>query len=388
MTSIRPLKAVAKVINGYPFPSARFADEGFPLVRIRDIAAGRTDTYFSGPWEEAAAINTGDVLVGMDGDFNLATWQGGPALLNQRVCCVRGVSAEITRYLAYYLPDKLQAINDVTYATTVKHLSSVDVENIPVLVPDPRKITGLLDYLDAKTAAIDALIAKKELLLEELRKYQEAVIDETLHDAGIVRQAPLKRLFRVSPSNVDKHAVEGEPSVRLCNYVDVYRNDCIDETLPFMPATASVAQVAKFTLKAGDVLITKDSESPTDIAIPAYVPADLPGVVCGYHLAVLRARSDAAVGEYLYWILRSTPAHNYFSGAATGVSRYALSIDDVGSLPISLPSPAEQRRIAAHLKSLSTQNQSAALTLKASVQELKAYRAALISEAVTGNISV
>ena len=93
--------------------------------------------------------------------------------------------------------------------------------------------------------------------------------------------APLKHLAQIMVSNVDKKAVEGELAVRLCNYVDVYKHDAITDELPFMDATASMEQIARFTLHAGDVLITKDSETAEDIAVSAYVPKDLPGVVCG-----------------------------------------------------------------------------------------------------------
>ena len=46
-----------------------------------------------------------------------------------------------------------------------------------------------------------------------------------------------------------------------------------------MEATASPEQIDKFALREGDVIITKDSESWEDIAVPAYVPADLGSVI-------------------------------------------------------------------------------------------------------------
>lgn len=57
------------------------------------------------------------------------------------------------------------------------------------------------------------------------------------------RNQRLKFLASVRPSNVDKKSVEGQRSVRLCNYVDVYKNDFITETLDFMAATATDSQI-------------------------------------------------------------------------------------------------------------------------------------------------
>lgn len=148
------------------------------------------------------------------------------------------------------------------------------------------------------------------------------------------------------PSSVDKHSVDGEQVIRLCNYVDVYKNERITDDLEFMHATAADAQISRFTLKAHDVLVTKDSEEPTDIGIPAYVPNDMPGVVCGYHLAVLRPDPQRVYGGFLHWALQSSEVHAYYSTAATGISRYALSVNDLGMTPLRLPSLAEQQRIA------------------------------------------
>jgi hypothetical protein len=48
----------------------------------------------------------------------------------------------------------------------------------------------------------------------------------------------------------------------------------------------TAAEIARLTLKSGDVILTKDSETPDDIGVPAWVPEDLPGVVCAYHLGI------------------------------------------------------------------------------------------------------
>ncbi len=64
----------------------------------------------------------------------------------------------------------------------------------------------------------------------------------------------LKTITDVRPSGVDKHTLEGEVPVRLCNYVNVYKNDRITADLAFMEATATPAEIERFTLRAGDVL--------------------------------------------------------------------------------------------------------------------------------------
>lgn len=69
----------------------------------------------------------------------------------------------------------------------------------------------------------------------------------------------LRNTAEMRVSNVDKHVTEDEIPIRLCNYVDVYKHDHIDQRIGFMRATATPAEIERFGLEAGDVLITKDS---------------------------------------------------------------------------------------------------------------------------------
>jgi type I restriction enzyme S subunit len=69
----------------------------------------------------------------------------------------------------------------------------------------------------------------------------------------------LKDVAEVRVSNVDKKSNFGELPVRLCNYLDVYSNDgYITSDLPFMNATATQAEVARFRVEEGDVIIKKE----------------------------------------------------------------------------------------------------------------------------------
>ncbi|MFL5800121.1 MAG: restriction endonuclease subunit S [Actinomycetota bacterium] len=150
-------------------------------------------------------------------------------------------------------------------------------------------------------------------------------------------------------SSVDKKTVEDQLPVRLCNYTDVYYHAEITDELVFMDATASVDQVRSFSLRAGDVLLTKDSETADDIGVPAFVPKTLDGVVCGYHLAVVRPRHYRVDPKYLYWSLASVHAREQMSIAASGVTRYGLRFRDVGDLRLSLPDTYRQRTVARFL---------------------------------------
>jgi len=156
----------------------------------------------------------------------------------------------------------------------------------------------------------------------------------------------LKHVARIAVSSVDKKSADDERPVRLCNYTDVYYNDRITKDLDFMSATASNAQLEDFRLFPGDVLITKDSETPDDIAVPALVEASAEDLVCGYHLALIRPDEGLVEPRFLFWTLASTSARSWFSSQATGVTRFGLRTQSIGDATVSLPSLRDQCAIA------------------------------------------
>jgi type I restriction enzyme S subunit len=161
-----------------------------------------------------------------------------------------------------------------------------------------------------------------------------------------MRFVKLRHLASIAISNVDKKSMDGEIPVRLCNYTDVYYNGHITNSIPFMEATATPDQLRSFQIHAGDILLTKDSETPDDIAIPSLVDGDLPGVVCGYHLALVRPHPALVDPRYLYWALASVGVRAQSSANATGITRFGLRQDLLGGIFVPVHEITEQRLIA------------------------------------------
>ncbi len=192
----------------------------------------------------------------------------------------------------------------------------------------------------------------------------------------------LKNIASVQLSNVDKKSIEGQESVRLCNYVDVYYHEHITPDLDFMAATATPDQVRRFSLHAGDVLITKDSESWTDIAVPAVVDTDLPDVLCGYHLALLRPGPNCD-GAFLARAFSAIGPRDQFQIAANGITRFGLGGDAVRTGLFATPPAQEQRAIAAFLDREAARIDGLVAKKERLIELLQEKRAGLITRAVT-----
>jgi type I restriction enzyme S subunit len=193
----------------------------------------------------------------------------------------------------------------------------------------------------------------------------------------------LKALASYRVSNVDKVPSEEEIPVRLCNYTDVYYNELIRLDMAFMEGTATFDEISRFALRKNDVLITKDSEEWSDIAVPALVEETAPDIVCGYHLAIVRPIPSKLHGAFLLRLLQSPAVNQQFQLAATGVTRYGLPKGAIGNAWLPVPPLDEQMAIADFLSVPLSKIEILVQRKHAIIEKLREKRSALISSVVT-----
>ncbi|MCP5534876.1 MAG: restriction endonuclease subunit S [Akkermansiaceae bacterium] len=154
-----------------------------------------------------------------------------------------------------------------------------------------------------------------------------------------------------------------------------------------MEASATPHEITKFTLQREDVITTKDSENPLDIAIPSLVAEDLDGVLCGYHLAILRAEKRHLFGPYLSWLHVSQTIRAHYEMHATGITRWAIGRKHFKTCPVPLPPLPEQKRIATYLDARCAAIDRAVETKKKQLDTLDALRKSIIQRAVTQGLN-
>ena len=389
--------------NGYPFESAYFAqDEGTPLVRIRDLHGTEAEVGYVGPVVEDAWIDFGDVIIGMDGDFNVARWRGQPALLNQRLCCLRARSDADSAFVAYVLPLPLRMINDRTHSTTVKHLSSNSVRKIRIGAPVGTEQRAIAAFLDCETARIDGLVERKERLIELLQEKRTALITHAvtrgldlnvpMKDSGVewLGEIPahweVKRLKHLTPGTTvgivvtpSKYYVdEGVPCLRSLNV----SGGAIDmENLVFISESANELH-RKSKISCGDVVVVRTGQAGT----AAVIPEALDGANC-IDLLIVR-RSERVLSQFVYYYLNSHTAMSQATEQSVGAIQAHYNTSTLARLVVPEIPLDEQIRIVRYLDQATREIDALIAKVRQAIDLLKEFRTALVSAAVTGKIDV
>lgn len=402
--NVAPLKTRFRLKNGWPFAAEEFdssGETGNRLVRIRDILGTDDLAYTDEPCPTEALLQDGDVLIGMDGDFNVKYWNEGPAKLNQRLCALRGPSEEWDRFLYYLLPAPLEIINDLTFSTTVKHLSSRDVRKIRIPIPTNKEVSRLVAFLDHETARIDALIEEQHRLINLLREKRQSatarLITQGLDNNASLKESGIEWIghtpshwaigrvgwwFQVDLGKMlDESRITGDHLAPYIRNTDVQWDRINVSELPEMDFAPS--ERMRYRLEYGDLLVCEGGE----IGRSAIWPYE--DFECYYQKALHRVRSlGKGHPEFLLWILRYLAEGGILDGSATSSTINHLTRDQLRRLVIALPPREEQSEIVESLREAHEEFLRLEREAKTLIRTLGERRSALISAAATGKIDV
>ena len=209
---MKKLTDICDIQYGYAFDSKCFTeDSSYPqLVRIRDVKKGYSETYYSGDYPEEYILSEDDLLVGMDGEFNIARWKCSGALLNQRVCRLTAKVGTNEEYLRFAMSKSLKEIEQRTAFVTVKHLSAKELNKLELDVPELSKQDKIADTL----SRLERVIESRQEELEKLDDLIKARFVELFGFPGTDEKGwglrPLGECCEINPKKVsDKRLASG-----------------------------------------------------------------------------------------------------------------------------------------------------------------------------------
>ena len=244
------LTDICDIQYGYAFDSACFTEDSSypPLVRIRDVKRGFSETYYSGEYPEEYVLHAGDLLVGMDGEFNIARWKSIDALLNQRVCKLTAKVGTNEEYLRFAMVKALKTIEDKTAFVTVKHLSAKELNKLELDIPCIEEQNLRADSL----SKLEKIISLRE---DELRQLDDLI------------KARFVELFGDPSTNPKGYPVKVLPEIaEYWNGLTYKPEDVADEgtivlrSSNIQNATLDFADTVRVSCKIGDKKYVQDND--------------------------------------------------------------------------------------------------------------------------------
>ena len=405
-------------------------DDGVPCVRYGDLYTRHQ--YFiretrADISEESAAkytpIRYGDILFAGSGETieeigkSAANLIDGPAYCGGDVIVFRPAIEADATFLGYAADCSTSIYQKARMGrgVTVMHIYGQELRHLLLPLPPLDEQRAIAAYLDRETERIDALVAKKRLLIERLEEYRSALITRTV-TRGLppeaARAAGLDPSPRLKPSGVewlgevpehwevqrlrdcgriqtgpfgsqlhaDEYVSGGTP---IINPANIAQGRLVpDDEGTITPAKAS--ELVRHAFRAGDIAFGRRGEMAR---VALVLPSDLPAL-CG--TGCLRVDPDRQRVEpsFLLLALGLEALRDWLELVAVGSTLANLNEQIVGRIPVVLPPLGEQRAIVAFLERETERVAELVGRTEAAIERLQEYRTALITAAVTGKIDV
>ena len=372
------LPEVCTIQYGFPFDSAKFSDSnGMPLIRIRDVVRGYSETYTTEEYKSEYIVHENDLLIGMDGEFNIAKWGKTPALLNQRVCRLAPNDSIDKYYLFYFMPIALKRIEEKTPFVTVKHLSAKELNKIeiPILpLEEQRKIAETLSKVDELIAFRDRQLAKlDELVKARFVEMFGNPIENTMNwPKKLLRDITTK----IGSGATPKGGRESYPNagVSLIRSMNVYDGQFLYKDLAHL-TDEQATQLNGVTVEAEDVLVNITGAS---VARSCVVPKDVLPARVNQHVAIVRCNRELLnpIFTNKMFINNEFKKALLSIGESGGATRQAITKKQLEELSVVVPPLSIQNEFFTFSECVDQQKQ----TVQQSLEKLELMKKALMQE--------
>ena len=373
------LGQVAEVTNGAAFKSTLFNKngDGLPLIRIRDVGKTETSVHYIGDYDPRHIVERGDLLVGMDGDFRVARWNGDHALLNQRVCRLRILdeSQYSGRLLEFVLQPYLDEIHKVTSSVTVKHLSSRTVQRLPIPLPPRAEQDRIVVAIEEQFSRLDALEDSVASARSKSIALGVAHIRSAMQGWPRVRLGDVSEVFVGStPSRRNSTFWGGtvpwvsSGEIQFCRIRDTRES------------VSTVAVRPERIHPRGTVLLAMIGEGRTrgQAAILEVAAAH------NQNSAAIRTEPSKLDPEWLFYVLSDQYKSNRRVGS--GNNQPALNKARVQGLRVPVPPIDDQHRLVTQLDEVATSLDQVNIGLEEARQRSGALRRAVLARAFAGQL--
>jgi len=350
-----------------------------------------------------ALLPTGSVLIVVRGMILVHTipvaTTSRPVTINQDMKGLfpkNGVNAEFLAFL-------LRAISPLLFSTIEEsghgtRCLRLDLwRNVLVGVPSKTHQERILSFIRRKTVQIDAVVGKKQRLIERLQEKRQALISHAV-TKGLNPHAPMKDSGFEWLKEVPAHWMvrcfrhcgtipNGQADPRLAEYRDmvlIAPNHIESETgrlIQTETAHDQRAESGKYVAQKGDVIYSKIRPELQKACIAPE------RCLCSADMYPITPQRDM-VAEYILYNLLCDWFTKYAVLWSDRVAMPKVNRETLGNCLMVVPPMDEQHEIVRYIKTQTEHIDRMADRIRRQVTKLQEYRQTLISAAVTGKIDV
>lgn len=244
----------------------------------------------------------------------------------------------------------------------------------------------IANFLDDKTARIDALIAEKGQLVERLAALRESFISSsvTLHEVAGWVQTRLKYLVQDIVDTEHKTVPFWDDGDYLvARTTNIKKGKLVLEGAKYTDAAGFEEWTRRALPTPGDILFTREAPAGEACLVPEGIPLCL-----GQRTVLIRLRKDLAYPPFVLWSLYGGLAARFISDLSQGSTVAHFNMPDIGNIPLFVGPIDEQRSRATELERRVADMDALKSHADEHIARLREYRSSLISAAVTGQLDL
>ena len=409
------LRYLVRLINGYPFQSSLYSNEGVFIVRITNVDDGCLNTNNPRYYPEQlideysnSLLKSKDILMTLTGNVGLVgiVDEGYPkSALNQRVGCIRVSSPLIIHKYLYYLFMTQEFTETATLyskGTVQLNMSTEWLLNERIPLPDISEQQAIADYLDDRCSKIDEIIAEATASIEEYKELKQAVIFEAV-TKGLDKNTPTKDSKMEFAGDIPAHwqvvrFIRTNWVRGRLGWKGLKADEYVDNGYPFLSAFNIINSHLAWTdlnhitqerydespeikLSVGDIVLVKDGAGIGKCARIDELP--LGEATVNSSLAVITPQENIYY-RYEYYYFLSPLFQNIITRLRNGMGVPHLTQESMKAIYMPLPTIEEQKAISDYLDVRVGELDDLISEKQALIDDLQAYKKSLIYEVVTG----
>lgn len=412
----KKLKYLAQIVIGITYSPEETVEDGLGLLVLRssNIQNGKL-SMMDNVYIKQKNINERQIV--KENDILLCSRNGSLDLIGKNILIDKSlegntfgafmtiVRSQYWHYLYWFFNSQVFKTQSGLFSTsTVNQLTNDILSNLQTSFPPLPEQEKIANFLDEKTAQIDSLITKKTELIELLKEEEKAFINEIMlkginnnhfkeYNIKWLKNIPshwrLKKLKYNTyiKGRIGWHGLKADEFVdegAFCVTGTDFKNGNITWNSCYKVEYERYEQDPYIQLKEDDLLITKDGT----IGKIAIVKGLEGKATLNSGIFVVRPTNEDYTTKFLYWALKSCIFKDFIAYTQKGSTINHLYQEVFENMFLPLPPLFEQNQIVSEIETHTQKNRALAEKLEKEIILLKEYRQSLISEAVTGKVSI